>query len=41
VPLPSAVDENDAKAEYKDGVLHVHRKKSHEALPKKIQVKAG
>ncbi len=41
VQLPSAVDENDVKAEYKDGVLHVQLKKSQEALPKKIQVKAS
>lgn len=40
VPLPVAVDENNVQAEYKDGVLSVTLKKSEEALPKKIQVKA-
>jgi HSP20 family protein len=40
VSLPSAVDEQNVKAEYKDGVLHVTLEKSQEALPKKIQVTA-
>jgi HSP20 family protein len=40
VPLPTAVDADDVKAEYKDGVLSVELKKSQEALPKKISVKA-
>lgn len=40
ISLPSAVDEQNVKAEYKDGVLHVTLEKSQEALPKKIQVKA-
>lgn len=41
VPLPSKVDAEDVQAEYKDGVLHVHLKKSQEALPKKIEIKTG
>jgi HSP20 family protein len=41
VILPAAVDANDVKAQYKDGVLTVELKKSQEALPKKIQVKAN
>jgi HSP20 family protein len=41
VPLPTAVDADDVKAEYKDGVLSVTLKKSQEALPKRIQVKSG
>jgi HSP20 family protein len=40
VPLPTAVDEDNVQAEYKDGILSVILKKSKEALPKKIQVKA-
>jgi HSP20 family protein len=40
VPLPTAVDEANVLAEYKDGVLSVTLKKSEEALPRKIQVKA-
>ena len=40
ISLPSAVDEQNVKAEYKDGVLHVTLEKSQEALPKKIQVTA-
>jgi HSP20 family protein len=39
VPLPSAVNPDDVKAEYKDGVLHVRLKKSQEALPKRIPIK--
>jgi HSP20 family protein len=38
VALPTAVDEANVKAEYKDGVLHVTLQKSQEALPKKIKV---
>ncbi len=41
VTLPCAVDENDVQAEYKDGVLSVHLKKSQEALPKHITVRSG
>ncbi len=40
ITLPTAVDEQNVKAEYKDGVLHVTLEKSQEALPKKIQVTA-
>ena len=39
--LPSAVDPDDVQAEYKDGVLHVRLKKSQEALPNRIAVKAS
>jgi hypothetical protein len=31
----------DVQAEYKDGVLHVHPKKSQEAMPKRIEIKSG
>ena len=41
VPLPCAVDANDVKAEYRDGILTVQLKKSQEAIPKKIQVKTS
>jgi HSP20 family protein len=40
IPLPTAVDENDVQAEYKNGVLVVKLKKSQEALPKRIPIKA-
>ena len=40
VALPTAVDDANVKAEYKDGVLHVALQKSQEALPKKIKVTA-
>lgn len=40
MPLPAAVDEQNVKAEYTDGVLHVTLEKSQQALPKKIQVTA-
>ncbi|MEX2113036.1 MAG: Hsp20/alpha crystallin family protein [Pirellulales bacterium] len=40
IALPTAVDEQNVKAEYKDGVLHISLEKSQEALPKKIQVTA-
>jgi HSP20 family protein len=40
VSLPTAVDAENVKAEYKDGVLHVTLHKSQEALPKKIKVTA-
>ncbi|MGD9721931.1 MAG: Hsp20/alpha crystallin family protein [Pirellulales bacterium] len=40
VALPAAVDEQNVKAEYKDGVLHVTLQKAQEALPKKIKVTA-
>ena len=41
VPLPAAVDAENVKAEYKDGILTVELKKAQEALPKRINVKAG
>jgi HSP20 family protein len=41
VPLPTAVKEDDVQAEYKDGVLSVTLKKSEEALPKRIKIKAN
>jgi HSP20 family protein len=40
VTLPSAVNAENVKAEYKDGVLHVTLEKSQEALPRKITVTA-
>ena len=41
VPLPTAVNADDVQAEYKDGVLSVELKKSQEALPRRIPVKAS
>ncbi len=41
VPLPTAVDADNAQAQYCDVVLHVRLQKSQEALPKRIPVKAG
>jgi HSP20 family protein len=41
VPLPTAVDADNVRAEYKDGVLQVTLNKSQEALPKRIAVRAG
>lgn len=40
VALPTAVDETNVQADYKDGVLAITLKKSEQALPRKIQVKA-
>ena len=40
VALPTAVDETNVQADYKDGVLAITLKKSEEALPRKIQVTA-
>ncbi len=40
VTLPTAVDPDDVRAEYANGILTVELKKSLEALPKKIAVKA-
>ena len=40
VALPTAVDETNVQADYKDGVLSVTLKKAEEALPRKIKVKA-
>jgi HSP20 family protein len=39
--LPEHVDESRVKAEYKDGVLHLHLPKSEKAKPKAIDVKVG
>jgi HSP20 family protein len=41
VPLPTAVEPDDVKAEYKDGVLTVTLNKSQEALPKRISIEAN
>jgi len=41
VPLPTAVDPNDVKAEYKNGVLQIRLTKSQEVLPKRISIKAS
>lgn len=37
--LPDSVDESKVKAEYTDGVLHLHLPKSEKAKPKQIDVK--
>ena len=39
--LPDTVDESKVKAEYTDGVLHLHLPKSEKAKPKQIDVKIG
>ena len=39
--LPDHVDDARVKAEYKDGVLHLHLPKSEKAKPKAIDVKIG
>lgn len=39
--LPDTVDEGKVKAEYADGVLHLHLPKSEKAKPKQIDVKIG
>ena len=39
--LPDHVDDAKVKAEYKDGVLHLHLPKSEKAKPKAIDVKIG
>ena len=37
--LPDTVDESKVKAEYADGILHLHLPKSEKAKPKQIDVK--
>ncbi|MBL8044447.1 MAG: Hsp20/alpha crystallin family protein [Nitrospira sp.] len=37
--LPDSVDESKVKAEYADGILHLHLPKSEKAKPKQIEVK--
>lgn len=39
--LPESVDESGVKAEYKDGVLHLHLPKTEKVKPKAIEVKVG
>lgn len=39
--LPDAADAEQVKAEYKDGVLHVHVPKSESKKAKRIEVKVG
>lgn len=39
--LPEHVDETRVRAEYKDGVLHLHVPKSEKAKPKAIEVKVS
>ena len=39
--LPSAVDGNKVKANYKDGILSIHLSKAEEAKPKQISVSAS
>lgn len=39
--LPDHVDDTKVKAEYKDGVLHLHLPKSEKAKPEAIDVKVG
>jgi HSP20 family protein len=39
--LPDEVDETKVRAEFKDGMLHLHLAKSEKAKPKAIDVKVG
>ena len=39
--LPDEVDETKVRAEYKDGMLHLHLPKSEKVKPKAIDVKLG
>ncbi len=39
--LPDTVDEGKVRAEYADGVLHLHLPKSEKAKPKQIEVKVA
>ena len=39
IPLPEVVDQNQVEAEYANGVLTIHLKKSPAVAPKKIEVK--
>ena len=39
--LPESVDESAVKAEYKDGVLHLHLPKTEKVKPKAIDVKVA
>ncbi|MGH7251807.1 MAG: Hsp20/alpha crystallin family protein [Nitrospiraceae bacterium] len=39
--LPDEVDETKVRAEFKDGMLHLHLPKSEKAKPKAIDVKLG
>ncbi len=39
--LPDTVDESKVKAEYADGILHLHLPKSEKAKPKQIEVKVA
>lgn len=41
IVLPSAVDQNKAKAEYTNGILNVTLQKAEEAKPRQIQVDVG
>jgi HSP20 family protein len=41
ITLPSAVDQNRAKAEYTNGILKITLPKAEEAKPKQIQVDVG
>lgn len=38
IELPSDVDENKIKAEYKNGIITIHLAKSEKAQPKKIKI---
>lgn len=40
VSLPAVVDAQAVKAEFKDGVLHVHVPKTESAKPRKIEIKS-
>ncbi len=40
IPLPEVVDQNQVEAEYANGVLTIHLKKSPAVAPKKIEVKS-
>ena len=39
--VPASVDKNDIKAEYKDGVLHVHLPKGPERKQQRVEIKVS
>ena len=39
--VPAAIDQNDIKAEFKDGVLHVHLPKRPERKPQRVEIKVS
>jgi HSP20 family protein len=41
LPLPTRVKQEEAEAEFKDGILTIHLPKAEEARPKTIKIKGG